>query len=404
MQRPGLTRYNAGNMTMGTGMRSYLVTLALGALAFGMAACQKPGTVRETKGDEPDGAVTILFAGDFSYGENYGPGLKLVKKRGYDFSLRKLAPMLRDADFVIANLETPVTDLKESPYADSKAYCHWTDVVHTPRAMNKYGIRTVSLANNHTLDFGLPGLMQTFDVLGKAGITVFGAGKTEKEARAPFVKDFPVGGQTFTLAVFGAFEYSRSYDKKYSFYAKGDKPGASRLSAKGTGRVIRQFKKENPNAFAVAYPHWGGNYSWATKKQKKLAPELLTAGADLIVGHGARQYQQFEKHDGRWIVYNLGNFMFNSPGRYKMLKAPNYSMTAKLIVYEKGGKLRADMKLYPILCNNRVTKYNPRPLTDEEFEEALGLQIQKSGDPAAFAKYVRRGKDNIGPFLKIQIM
>ncbi len=349
---------------------------------------------------QPKEHVKILFVGDTSFGENYRRSPELLKKKGYDYPLKKMAPLLADSDFVIANLETPITDIAESPYKETKVYCHWTSVEHAPGALFRHNIKTISLANNHTLDFGVPGLKQTFDVLRENGISWFGAGMNEAEAARPFTKTFTWGKKSWKMAVIAPFQYSMSYDLKYSFYAKGDKPGAYRMSQKAIAAQIRRIKKKDPETFVIVYPHWGKNYAWKNNRQTKNAHQFIKDGADLVIGHGGHSMQEIERFKDRWIVYGLGNFVFMSPGRYKKLKTRPFSYAAQLILLEHKGKLKKRIRLYPFNTNNRVTKYQTRPLSDEEFEEFTNLLFEKSPLSRKERKSISRGKTASGHFVE----
>jgi hypothetical protein len=85
--------------------------------------------------------ISILFVGDTSFGENYQDELErdgephLLKTRGYDYSLQQLRPLLENADFTIANLETPLTKLSVSPHTGKKKFIHWDNPTEAPAAL-----------------------------------------------------------------------------------------------------------------------------------------------------------------------------------------------------------------------------------------------------------------------------
>ena len=139
--------------------------LFIGALAQGQ--CQP---VADAIVEQPE-QIRLLFVGDTSFGENYQDKLEregdshLLKTRGYDYSLQQLRPLLDNADFTIANLETPITKLSVSPHTGKKKFIHWDNPTEAPAALQRHRIHAVSLANNHTLDFGVPGLEETFAAL-----------------------------------------------------------------------------------------------------------------------------------------------------------------------------------------------------------------------------------------------
>jgi hypothetical protein len=361
------------------------------------AWCDSPGTSQTCK---------ILFIGDTSFGENYQLANRehgqpnILEEKGYDYPLARLKPLLMQADLVIANLETPVTNLPTSPVTGKKDYVHWTDVVLAPKHLKAHNIHTVSLANNHTLDYGVPGLEQTLDILRKSEIAAFGAGRNQQEAARPFVKDLPVGGRVFKLAVFGAFEFFPDYDRQYHFYASADRAGAHQLALDKLAAEIARLKAAEPATYVVVFPHWGENYVWKSKSQTDLAHGLVDAGADLVIGHGAHMIQEIEPYRGRWIIYSLGNFMFNSPGRYKLKGVDPYSLAAELVVRADGDRLSKSIRVYPIFTDNQITNYQSRLLAKAEFDRAGTLLAQKCPDPARFRQQVRAGKDNLGYYLE----
>ena len=136
------------------------------SLARGIALCAVPLTLAlvgsrlradETGGDALKKTVTILFAGDTSFGENYQISRQkrgeenILESKGYGYSLSKLQPLLSKSDFVIANLETPLTSLRDSPLAGKKRYIHHSDAEKALKAFKLHNIRIFSLGNNHSI-------------------------------------------------------------------------------------------------------------------------------------------------------------------------------------------------------------------------------------------------------------
>ena len=352
----------------------------------------------------------ILFVGDTSFGENYQVryaqkgGKNILEEKGYDYPLQNLKPILLQSDFVFANLETPITDMIKSPFANkTKDYVHWTDVKKAPQYLKKHNIKTVSLANNHTLDYGLEGLIQTIEVLRKNGMEWIGAGLNETEAGKPYLKEFAIGRQVFKLAVIAGFEFQKTYDQDFAFYAKSEVSGVNPISVKNISIQIKQLKKDIPNVFVVVFPHWGENYVWKSEKQVDLGHQIIDVGADLIIGHGAHMIQEIEKYNGHWILYGVGNFMFNAKGRYKKFNAAPFSLVVQLLLQESEGNLVKTMKLYPILTHNRITNFQGRFLTKDEFEKAYKLLLEKSFLPRQDEKEIKTGEDDIGRFMEFLI-
>ena len=297
-----------------------------------------------------DKEYKVLFVGDVSFADSYikayelrsDVGFNIIEQYGYDYFFEKIKPGLFDADFVIANLETPLVDIKNTPkpfFSFSTRYDNkqgrfqtWSDSKLTPRYLKKYNIANVSLANNHMLDYGIEGLYQTFESLNNSQIRFFGAGYNRKQARTPFIKKIFVGNQNINFVVFSAFEYPKAYDRDFEFYASSSKGGVNRLSFTAITKKIKNLREQDEDVFIVIFPHWSGtrNYGWKTDNQTEMGHKFIEAGADLIIGYGPHNLQQIEKYRGHFILYSLGNFVYNTLGNFDKYNAPPYGMIVKL--------------------------------------------------------------------------
>ncbi|MCC5833290.1 MAG: CapA family protein [Opitutales bacterium] len=358
------------------------------------------------------GETIVLLGGDTDFAESYMPRDERILANGYDYGLEKLKPFLQRADHRIINLEVPIVDPKlfPSPFEGDKGYIHWGDPREVPAALARHNIEAVSLGNNHTLDHGLEGLISTLLLLERQDIAVFGAGLDQEEADRPYEVDLDVGGEPLRLAVFGPFEYRQVYEDKYKWYAKPDYPGSSAIHDDGEpiASAIRDYKKINPDAFVIAYPHWGNNYVWRNEQQRSQAEALVAAGADLIVGHGAHCLQDIEKIDDTWVVYSLGNFLFNTPGRFALFEEERgilpYGLVGMLHFERNSDALEAKIRLYPIYSNNRITEYQPYPVSKESFEEAYAKVVElASKAPGDFANSILRGEDDLGFYIELNL-
>ena len=342
----------------------------------------------------------LLLLGDTSFGESYQERREesgrenILKTRGYDHSLSALRTVLERADFTIANLETPVTDIDASPLAGTKRYIHKADVRLTPEYLRRHRFGAVSLANNHALDYGTEGLAQTLDVLEANGCATFGAGRSRAEAEEPLLLELNSGDMCQRIAVFAGYDHSQSAE------AAPESPTAQ-LCPLDPARIahrIEQLKAAHPGLLAIAFPHWGDNYAWRSNRQRRIADGLVAAGIDVILGHGAHMLQEIETRGGRWVTFSLGNFVFNSPGRYSMLVAPPYSLVARLIARPEAATWSIGVRLYPIVSDNERTDWCPRLVSEHEFETVRYLIAAKSG---AFS--LRSGTDRIGHYLRFQV-
>ncbi|MEM7284413.1 MAG: CapA family protein, partial [Pseudomonadota bacterium] len=166
-----------------------------------------------------------------------------------------------------------------------------------------------------------------------------------------------------------------------------------------TARQVATYRRAHPESTIVIYPDWGKNYSWQNLTQTETARLLIDAGADLVLGHGAHRLQGIEHYKEKWIVYNLGNFMFNSKGRYQKLKQPPYSLAAFLDFAEFEGQIRRRLRLYPLLTDNLVTKYQSGPVPAEHVDVVQNLLLQHSANAESELQQV--AQDPLGNYFEL---
>jgi poly-gamma-glutamate capsule biosynthesis protein CapA/YwtB (metallophosphatase superfamily) len=331
-------------------------------------------------------------------------GENVLESRGYDSMMANFATILEGAALVVANLETPVTDLRSSPLAGRKRYIHYADAEQTPHHLAKYGISLVSLGNNHSMDMGAAGLAQSVASLARHGIVTCGAGEDGTRARRPHRQEVALGPMTLRLALLCAFELSGTYDRDFGFYASERAPGVNPLLTNEVAAQVRALRREDPGVFVVAFPHWGRNYHAVTANQRRLGRALIDAGVDLVIGHGAHLLQGLELYRDRWIVYGIGNFVFGSSGRYVLFRAHPYSAIAELVFEVAGeGRIRKALRLYPIVTDNAITDYRGRLVTGEEYEEVVNLLAVQSDAGPGFDSVVQRGRNQHGRYFEVDL-
>ncbi len=110
--------------------------------------------------------------------------------------------------------------------------------------------------------------------------------------------------------------------------------------------------------------------------------EAIAAGADLVIGHGAHSLQKLTSIRGGSIVFSLGNFVYNSPGRYRAMNGLPFSFICHLGVSDRS----LEMKLYPVFCDNRVTGFRCRPSTEEEAVMVFDLLVARAPSADALSK------------------
>lgn len=214
-------------------------------------------------------------------------------------------------DVRIVNLETAVTTSED----------------HRPKGinyrMNPANISCISaaaidccvLGNNHVLDWGYAGLIETLETLERAGIRTAGAGRYRKQAEAPAIMEAPGKGR---VIVFSFGDASSGIPRDWTPSPGG--PGVNLLpdlSDKTAGRVGEQVKAlKRPGDVAVASVHWGENWGYEVpRRQRAFAHALIdAAGVDVVHGHSSHHPKGIEIYRQRPILYGCGDFLNDYEG------------------------------------------------------------------------------------------
>ena len=230
-------------------------------------------------------AVKILFGGDMMFDRYIRT---VADAKGFDYVVEDLKPTLESVDFVVANLEGPITDnesVSQQSEFESRENLIFTFPKDTANELKKYNISVVNIGNNHVLNFGQAGLEQTRDSLQKAGIKYFGDPKDE--AYRSYIKEY----NNIKIGLVCYNQFSNEGLQK----ALGD---------------IEVVKEESD--VVVVYAHWGKEYeSHSSEFQQACAHDFIDAGADLIIGSHPHVVQETEEYRGKSIYYSLGNFVFD---------------------------------------------------------------------------------------------
>ena len=172
-----------------------------------------------------------------------------------------------------------------------------------------------ALANNHVLDWGEAGLLETLDTIKDAGVAVVGAGHDVVEATKAAA--LPASQQNRVFVYACAFADS---GVPRSWLAATNKPGVnliadlSNSTARRLGAQVRGTKRAGD--IVIASIHWGGNWGYAIPaSHRRFAHALIEeAGVDLIHGHSSHHRKAIEVHHGRLILYGCGDFITDYEG------------------------------------------------------------------------------------------
>ena len=232
-----------------------------------------------------DEEVSILFAGDMIFDRS----IRVAgEDKGGDFLFSCIAPVLDDADLVVANLEGPITtheSMSVGSVIGTPENFTFTFPTSTATLLKKYNISLVNLGNNHMLNFSREGLVQTKEWLTHAGVAYFGDPDSPEELR---VDRREINGIPFAFVNWSDW----TSDK--------------------TDHTVAQVRREvEAGRVTVVYTHWGEEYVEPTRQMRQLAHSFIDAGAAIVIGSHPHVIQEHETYKGKEIYYSLGNFIFD---------------------------------------------------------------------------------------------
>lgn len=304
----------------------------------------------------------VTFTGDVSPSRYLK---KVTKKKGAGIYYDNVKQVWQDSDVSIVNLEAAVVESVDK-YKDfvvrmdrKKIYLdvNQADV----QALKDAGVSLIGYANNHSLDYGIPGLFETLEIFKKLNVDYTGAGYNIDDAKKPYL--FELNGKKTSLTAIN----HRPIPKK-------DRIG-SNLPRIHMGtyyyadyEMAQTFKENDIN---IVYAHWGTEYAIKPDKEiRELGRHYIDMGADLVVASHPHVLHPVEKYKDGLIVYSLGNLVFDQEiGRTTDSAIANFYINDK----------ERFMEFVPIVINKGI----PRIVDDEkDVKRILGhlTKMLKEGD------------------------
>lgn len=243
--------------------------------------------------------VSLVAVGDISYSR--GVEMMVRKQNNINYPFLKIQDYLKSADLVFGNLETPITQGPEI----SDFEMIFRSNPGTEQALKQAGFSILSLANNHTPNFGEKGLKDTFTYLENTGIKYVGAGQNEQEAYQPVYIEKK--GIKFVFLAYNDTDVVPTY-----YEAAVNRVGTAFMRIDKMIEAVKEAKQKAD--FVIVSMHAGIEYAEEpNNSQISFAHAAIDAGADLVIGHHPHVVQTLEKYRGKYIFYSLGNFVFDQP-------------------------------------------------------------------------------------------
>jgi poly-gamma-glutamate capsule biosynthesis protein CapA/YwtB (metallophosphatase superfamily) len=232
-------------------------------------------------------------------GRSVGEHLRDVQaEKLWSEEMRSLCASL---DLVICNLECCISDRGEPTRRIRGKPFFFRAPPSAVGALRALGVRAVSLANNHALDYEEEALVDTRELLADCGIAAAGAGCGVEAARRPAVSD--ADGQRVGLVC------SSDHPREYSAQKGGCGIAHADLRRGVPDWTLDELARLSERCdLVIAFPHWGPNMNPAPASwQRRAAADLQEAGASLVAGHSAHVFHGIEWSEGGPVLFDLGD-------------------------------------------------------------------------------------------------
>ena len=242
-------------------------------------------------------SLTVVLTGDILLDRGVR---QVIERRGADHLFSPgVDSVLSSAQVVVGNLECPATKIEAPVFKRFifRGEPEWLQTLH------RHGFTHLNLANNHSIDQGREGLMDTHRNIQRAGMVPIGAGATMNEAVQPVLLAESPRRVYLVPSLRLALE-------NYAYLP--DQPCVSQEPMDSLLERVRMLKRADSTAIVIVSLHWGGEHTLQpVPRQRVEAHQLIMAGADVIVCHHTHTLQTIEEFRGKKIYYSIGNFIFD---------------------------------------------------------------------------------------------
>ena len=317
-----------------------------------------------------DTTITLTFTGDVTLGGEAwlepepDSFASLYAKNGPEYFLGNFAEFFAEDDLTIINLEGVLSDANLRPVQEGKNGTYFFNgKTEYTSVLTAASVEAASIANNHTYDYGEPGLRDTIAALESAGIEWFGthdSHTTDTEKFLFYEKD------GVTICIMSVY---------WDDYLQGKAEGCGAFLAD----EIKRIKDSGEADAVIAILHGGQEYGRnATNPQKVYTKMAFGAGADLVICHHAHVVMGMDVIGNRSAFYSLGNFCFGGnrlayqkKGSKVQDAAPALIVRAELTFDDEGNYKGLHMTLYPVQTtsidrvgtDDQINNYQPKFIT-----------------------------------------
>src|SRR6195256_6167558 len=311
--------------------------------------------------------LSLIVVGDIMLG---GRARRRIKEQGRDYPFSAVLPILQRAPIVLGNLEGPLAQKAQ------KVDRNFSYRVKPKLASSllRAGINVVTLANNHLVDCGREGVLETLEALAVAGVTPLGAAANEQAAHEPVIRE--AGG--LRIGLLGYY-----WNRRCAATAR--LPGSAMGVFEELETDIRKLRSQVDRV--VVTFHWGRPYKpEPSPRARAKALFAIDCGAHAVVGHHPHIIQAFEIYRRCPIFYSVGNFAFGSGN----------SRAEGLMLGFRFEYTKTVVNVYPLYVKNRDPRvdYQPKVMRGDAAERKLWYLVALSGRSGG-ALHIEKGRGTL---------
>lgn len=272
--------------------------------------------------------VRLIFVGDMMFDRYIR---QKAEENGYEAILKGFKETFQNADFVVGNLEGPITSYnsisKYTRFGDNGHFSFTFDP-YVAKILKEFNIHVLDLGNNHIQNFGMEGIEETRKYLNEENLSYFGD---------------PHGAKSILYTV---------QDTTFAFIS------FNQFGQDSVEQTVHDINKTDAD-FVIVFAHWGNEYETIPNQfQVDAAHAFIDNGADLVIGAHPHVIQSKEYYKGKYIYYSLGNFVFDQYFQDDVLCGLVLHVEAKkdkeLILRETFSKLEKNGTTVPSTCMSEV--------------------------------------------------
>lgn len=315
--------------------------------------------------------IKILIAGDFC---PIGRNKVLIEKEEYSLLFGDFLKFIKKVNLSLVNLECPITTSNDKIKKTGPCLKSSENAI---KALKFAGFNVLTLANNHILDYGEKGVIDTLYFSQEHGFDTIGAGKNLTDASTPLIKI--INGVKIGFLNIAENEFC---------VATMNTAGAYTVNEIDNHYKIKSLA-EKCDKVIIIYHGGREHYQLPSPKLRERLRFYVNSGADAVIAHHTHCFSGYEYFNNKPVFYGVGNFIFDYKRKYQsgnwtqgyaVILKINEKITHELIPYNQG---KSDNHLLTLMnseekniFSKKIDELNQIIIDDQKFSNEWNKYIE----------------------------